>query len=129
MTALNPTGTAADALVQLDASIDEAASDADFGRLDALLADDFIYAHSTGMVQDKTEWVESLKPLVGKRRRVVSGARAELHGDVAIVAGDVDIVWNDRETKYNRYVRVFRLVDGAWRAISQRTVPAPDRKG
>ena len=122
------TETAADALVQLDASIDEAASDADFARLDALLADDFIYAHSTGTVQDKTEWLESLKPLVGKRRRVVSGARAELHGDVAIVAGDVDIVWNDRETKYNRYVRVFRLVDGDWKAISQRTVPAPDRK-
>ena len=121
------TETAADTLVRLDASIDEAASDADFARLDVLLADDFIYAHSTGTVQDKTEWLESLKPLVGKRRRVVSGARAELHGDVAIVAGDVDIVWNDRETKLNRYVRVFRLVDGTWKAISQRTVPAPDR--
>ena len=121
------TETAADTLVRLDASIDEAASDADFARLDALLADDFIYAHSTGTVQDKTEWLESLKPLVGKRRRVVSGARAELHGDVAIVAGDVDIVWKDRETKLNRYVRVFRLVDGTWKAISQRTVPAPDR--
>jgi hypothetical protein len=58
---------------------------------------------------------------------VVSGARAELHGDVAVVAGDVDIVWNDRPTKYNRYVRIFRLVDGVWKAISQRTVPAPDR--
>ena len=121
------TETAADTLVRLDASIDEAASDADFARLNALLADDFIYAHSTGTVQDKTEWLESLKPLVGKRRRVVSGARAELHGDVAIVAGDVDIVWNDRETRLNRYVRVFRLVGGTWKAISQRTVPAPDR--
>jgi hypothetical protein len=121
------TETAADALVRLDASIDEAASDGDFARLDGLLADDFIYTHSTGTVQDKAEWVESLKPLTGKRRRVVSGARAELHGDVAVVAGDVDIVWTDRETKLNRYVRVFRLVDGAWKAISQRTVPAPDR--
>jgi hypothetical protein len=124
---MTATETAADTLVRLDASIDEAASDADFTRLDALLADDFIYAHSTGTVQDKTEWLESLKPLAGKRRRVVSGARAELHGDVGIVAGDVDIVWNDRPTKYNRYVRVFRLVAGSWKAISQRTVPAPDR--
>jgi hypothetical protein len=119
--------TAEATLVRLDESIDDAASDADFARLDPLLADDFIYAHSTGTVQDKTEWMDSLKPLAGKRRRVVRAARAELHGDVGIVAGDVDIVWNDRETKFNRYVRVFRLVDGTWRAISQRTVPAPDR--
>ena len=27
-----------------------------------------------GEYQDKTEWVDSLRPLVGKRRRVVSGA-------------------------------------------------------
>jgi len=75
--------SAADALLKLDQTIDEAASDADFGRLDALLADDFVYAHSTGTVQSKDEWLASLKPLVGRRRRVVSGARAELHDDVA----------------------------------------------
>lgn len=120
--------TAADTLLALDARIDETASDGDFASLEGLLADDFIYAHSTGTVQDKTEWVDSLKPLVGKRRRVVSGARAELHGDIAIVAGDVDIVWVDRDTKHNRYVRVFRQqTEGTWQAISQRTVPAPDR--
>jgi hypothetical protein len=124
---MTTTQSAADTLIRLDESIDVAASDADFVRLDALLADDFIYAHSTGTVQDKREWLESLTPLVGKRRRVVSGARAELHGDVGIVAGDVDIVWNDRATKYNRYVRVYRLINGTWKAISQRTVPAPDR--
>jgi hypothetical protein len=122
--------TTADTLLALDAHIDETASDGDFAGLDPLLAEDFIYAHSTGAVQTKTEWVDSLKPLVGKRRRVVSGARAELHGDVAIVAGDVDIVWNDRETKLNRYIRVYRQQEhGAWQAISQRTVPAPDRSG
>ena len=121
------TESVADTLVHLDARIDQTASEGDFAGLDPLLAEDFIYAHSTGAVQTKQEWVDSLRPLVGKRRRVVSGARAELHGDVAIVAGDVDIVWNDRPTKLNRYVRVFRLVDGDWKAISQRTVPAPDR--
>ncbi len=124
---MTTTESAADLLVRIDNDIDEKASDGDFASLDPLLAEDFIYAHSTGTVQDKQEWVDSLKPLVGKRRRVVSGARAEIHDDVAIVAGDVDIVWNDRPTKLNRYVRVYRLKNGAWQAISQRTVPAPDR--
>jgi len=126
---MTTTESAAETLLALDARIDETASDGDFAGLDPLLAEDFIYAHSTGAVQTKQEWVDSLKPLVGKRRRVVSGARAELHGDVGIVAGDVDIVWNDRDTKLNRYVRVFRQQNGTWKAISQRTVPAPDRTG
>jgi len=119
--------SAAEALLKLDQSIDEAASDADFGRLNLLLADDFVYAHSTGTVQSKSEWLESLKPLVGRRRRVVSGARAEVHDDVAVVAGDVNILWNDRDTKFNRYIRVYRRHRDSWRALSQRTVPAPDR--
>jgi hypothetical protein len=41
--------------------------------------------------------------------------------------GDVDIVWMDGRHNYDRYVRVHRLIEGEWRAISQRTVPAHDR--
>ena len=117
----------AETLLRLDASIDAAASDADAAGLDGLLADDFVYTHSTGLAQSKAEWIASLTPLAGRRRRVVSGARAELHGDVAVVAGDVDIVWVDGTRKLNRYVRVFRRQGDTWRAISQRTVPASDR--
>jgi hypothetical protein len=49
-------------LSRLDVSIDELASKGEFAALAALLADDFVYSHSTGLVQDKQEWLESLKP-------------------------------------------------------------------
>ena len=114
-------------LEALDLSIDALASNGDFTALEALLADDFVYSHSTGQVQDKATWVASLSPLLGRRQRVPSNLRVELHGDVAVVSADLDIVWNDAPTKYNRYVRVWRRIAGTWRAISQRTVPAEDR--
>jgi hypothetical protein len=112
----------------LDITIDELASKGDWYALAALLADDFVYSHSTGLVQDKQAWLASLKPLVGRRNRVATGVAVEAHGDVAIVKGNLDVVWFEAPTKYNRYVRIYRRQDGAWQAISQVTSPAPDRE-
>jgi ketosteroid isomerase-like protein len=114
-------------IANLDSRIDELASEADFPGLELLLADDFVYVHSNGNRQDRKEWLESLLPLAGRRRRVVSHVNVDLHGDVAVAMGDLDVVWNDRPTVKNRYVRVYRREAGSWRAIAQRTVPAPDR--
>ena len=115
-------------LSRLDVSIDELGSKGEFEALSAVLEDDFHYSHSTGLVQDKQEWLDSLKPLVGKRDRVANVVGVEMHGDIAVVKGDVDIVWREAPTKYNRYVRVYRQTGGTWRAISQVTMPAADRE-
>lgn len=114
-------------LRELDASIDELASKGDFDALAALLASDFRYNHSTGLSQDKAEWLAGLKPLVGRRDRVTSSIEVEVHGDVAVAMGNLDIVWTDGRHNYDRYVRVYRRVDGDWRVFFQRTVPAHDR--
>ena len=114
-------------LRELDASVDELASRGDFDALGALLAADFRYNHSTGLSQDKSEWLEGLRNLVGRRERVASSIAVELHGDLAIAMGELDIVWQDGRHNYDRYVRVYRLTEGKWLAVSQRTVPAPDR--
>jgi ketosteroid isomerase-like protein len=117
-----------DVLLQLETQVEEAASGGDLAALESLLADDFMYTHSTGNSQTRGEWLESLTPLVGQRRRVPSAIRVELHDDIAVVSADLDIVWVSREPALNRYVRVWRNRNGAWQAISQRTVPAYDRK-
>ena len=114
-------------IAALDARIDELASEADFSALTPLLADDFIYVHSNGTRQDRQVWMESLVPLAGRRKRVVSNVDVDLHGDVAVAMGDLDVVWNDGRTIKNRYVRVYRRDAGSWRAIAQRTVPGYDR--
>jgi ketosteroid isomerase-like protein len=111
----------------VDPSIDELASKGDFEALASLLAPDFRYNHSTGLSQSKNEWLEGLKPLVGRRNRIASAMEVELHGEIAVVMGDLDIIWTDGRHNYDRYVRVYRLADGEWRAISQRTLTAHDR--
>jgi ketosteroid isomerase-like protein len=114
-------------LRELDSRIDELASKGELDALGSLLAADFRYNHSTGHSQSKSEWLEGLRPLVGRRERVPSAIDIEVHGDVAVAMGDLDIVWTDGRHNYDRYVRVYRLADGEWRAVSQRTVPARDR--
>jgi hypothetical protein len=114
-------------LAKLDVGVDDHASKGEFTELAALLADDFVYSHSTGLVQDKQEWLDSLIALVGKRDRVASIVGVEVHGDIAVVKGNLDVVWREAPTKYNRYVRIYREIEGAWRAISQVTSPAADR--
>jgi hypothetical protein len=114
-------------LQEVDGSIDELASKGEFEVLASHLASDFRYNHSTGASQDKTEWLEGLKPLVGRRDRITSNIRVEVHGDVGVAMGDLDIVWGDGRHNYDRYVRVYRLDNGRWLAISQRTVQAHDR--
>jgi ketosteroid isomerase-like protein len=114
-------------LRELDAKIDELASTGAFDALGALLAADFRYNHSTGLSQSRSEWLDGLKPLAGRRDRIASSIDIELHGDVAVAMGDLDIVWQDGRHNYDRYVRVYRRTDGQWLAVSQRTVPARDR--
>ena len=109
-------------LRDLDASIDQLASKGEFEDLSGLLASDFRYNHSTGKSEDRVEWVEGLKRLVGQRDRVTSSIQVDVHGDVAVAMGDLDIVWKDGRRAYDRYIRVYRRADGDWRVIFQRTV-------
>ena len=116
-----------EALRELDSRVDELASKGEFDALGSLLAADFRYNHSTGHSQSRGEWLEGLRPLVGRRDRIASSIEIELHGHVAVAMGDLDIVWMDGRHNYDRYVRVYRVTDGEWLAVSQRTVPAHDR--
>ncbi len=115
-------------IAALDTRIDELASKADLSALTLMLADDFIYVHSTGKRQNKTEWMESLPPLADRRRRIASHVEVDLHDDIAISIGDLDIVWDDGRTVKDRYVRIYRRDGDSWRAIQQRTVLAHDRE-
>jgi ketosteroid isomerase-like protein len=117
-----------DHLRDLDVAIDTAMADQDRAALESLLADDYVYTHSNGRSQTKAELIDGVMARTEPPRRLLSGVRVEVHGDVAVTRGDLDIVYrDDRPTLYMRYVRVHRLRDGRWRPISHRTVYATDR--
>jgi ketosteroid isomerase-like protein len=116
-------------LADLDRAIDSAVSDRDSAVLESLLADDFIYTHSNGRSQPKTEFIAAIAQRHDPPRRILSDIQVELHGDVGVSRGDLDIRYlDDRPELFMRYVRVYRQVGTQWRAISHRTVYATDRK-
>jgi len=116
-------------LSDLDQAIDTAMSERDGSALDAALADDFIYTHSNGRPQPKSEFVAAIVQRSDPPRRVLTDVHVELHDDIAVTRGNLDIRYlDDRADLFMRYVRVYRRFGSDWRAISHRTVYATDRK-
>jgi ketosteroid isomerase-like protein len=123
------TDAALETLRELDRRIDTAVSERDAATLESILADDFIYTHSNGLAQPKSEFIASIARRSDPPRRVLSDIQVELHGDIAVTRGDLDIRYHDdRLDLYMRYVRVYRQSGPSWRAISHRTVYARDRE-
>ena len=115
-------------LISLDPKIDTAIAEGDEATLNKLLADDFIYTHSNGRHQPKGEFIDAIVQRENRPRRDLREVEAEVHDDVAVTRGNLDIVYYDeRPGLFMRYVRVWRLRDGNWRAISHRTLYAKDR--
>jgi len=116
-----------DALLQRDLLFDAAVSAGDLATLEALLADDFIYTHSTGQIQSRGEYLATLGARQSRSHRAVSDVRVEIHADVGLTSGDLTITYpNSRPPHLLRYLRVHRQTEGVWQAISHRTLIAPD---
>jgi Domain of unknown function (DUF4440) len=115
-------------LADLDPAIDTAMADQDGAALERLLADEFIYTHSNGRSQSKPEFVSAILARSNPPRRILNDVQVEPHDDVLVTRGNLDIIYaDDRPNLYMRYVRVYRLFQGHWLAISHRTVYATDR--
>jgi ketosteroid isomerase-like protein len=105
-----------------DVAIDAAVSDRDAISLDRLLADDFVYTHAGGTSEPKREFIATAAARDDPPRRVLHDVQAEPHGDVAVTRGTIEFTYTDgRPNLYLGYVRVYRLLDSGWRAISHRS--------
>lgn len=109
-------------LRELDITIDTAISSLDAATLDRLLADDFVYTHAGGTGESKREFIATAVARKDPPRRVLHDLQVEPHGDVAVTRGTIEFIYPDaRPTLYLGYVRMHRLLDGTWRAISHRS--------
>jgi ketosteroid isomerase-like protein len=109
-------------LRELDVAIDTAVSALDAMTLDRLLADEFIYTHAGGKPEAKREFIATAVARVDPPRRVLHDLQVEPHGDVAVTRGTIEFIYTDaRPNLYLGYVRVHRLFESGWRAISHRS--------
>ena len=110
--------------LQMEQRIEDAVVRADLGYLKNVYAEDFRFAHGSGSVQNKAQWLIS----VGKKQfisRTVSANEVEIHDDIAITSARLDVIRRGKsgEEKYwLKYIRVYRKSDGNWKMISHRTV-------
>jgi ketosteroid isomerase-like protein len=112
-----------------DATFDDAVGRGDVEKLAPLLAPDFVYHHTTGERQPRSEFLTAIAARQTQRIRRLRAIAVELHGLLAVTFGDLTISYpTGRADHYLRYVRIYRLDGRGWRLISHWTFEALDRR-
>lgn len=117
--------TDSELLLRINAQIDEGVVKKDISFLQKHYADDFVFTHGGGLVEDKSSWIKNVSNPNSKFvARVHDSTSVELHGDVALVIGKMAITRKDKdkEVAYGlKYIRVYRKNKNVWQMISHRT--------
>jgi len=102
----------------------------DWAALDATLADDLIYVHSTARRESKGEHVGNLKAGKPHYRGIAPRERtAKVHGDVGIVNGvsEMHVENAGKEQRFTiRYLAVYVKGAAGWRMTAWQSTKVPD---
>jgi len=108
----------------------EAMRKADWAALDAVLADDLTYVHSSARLESKTEHLTNLRAGKPHYRGIAPRERhARVHGDVGIVNGvsEMHVENAGKEQRFTvRYVAVYTKAGGQWRMLAWQSTRLPD---
>ena len=102
----------------------------DIAALDALLSDDTVYIHSTGLAETKTEFLNGVRDGLYEYERVrPETQRIEVAGDMAMVYAVLDFVGGPRGIPHppTRLITtlVWRRRAGEWRMILRQATRIP----
>jgi ketosteroid isomerase-like protein len=119
--ATQQTGVEADVLRADDRRF-EAMRNGDWAALDAALADDLTYVHSTARLESKAEHVANLRAGKPHYRGIAPRERrARVHGTVGVVNGvsDMHVERDGKEQRFTvRYLAVYTKAGEQWRMIA-----------
>lgn len=113
-------------ILKLEDQWTEALVKADTAFLERLYADDIVYTHTNGTVNNKAEFLGTLK--AGKAKYLAvdrSEGKVQVHGDAAIVTFRAVIKVNT-VTLPSRIIHVFVRQDGVWRMVAYQSTRLPD---
>jgi hypothetical protein len=126
-----PSGNAAIAAVEeLEHSRQHATVSVDEGALSAILADDMVYIHSTGLAQSKGDFLGMLSR--GDIRYVafrVESVSYRVYGSTVVGTGvqAIDLVSSGKPfVSRSRYVVVYVPVQGAYQLVSYQSTSMPE---
>ena len=108
----------------------EAMRRGDWAGLDATLADDLTYVHSTARLESKTEHIANLRGGKPHYRGIAPRERkARVHGDVGVVNGvsEMHVERDGKEQRFTvRYLAVYAKAGGLWQMIAWQSTRVPD---
>ena len=124
-----PTGVEAEVL-RADDQRFEAMRKADWPALEAALAADLTYVHSTARLESKAEHLGNLKAGKPHYRGIAPRDRqVRVHGTVGIVNGvsEMHVESAGKEQRFTvRYLAVYAHAGQAWRMIAWQSTRVPD---
>jgi len=108
----------------------EAMRKEDWPALEAVLADDLTYVHSTARLETKAEHVGNLKAGKPHYRGIAPRDRkVRVHGGVGVVNGvsEMHVENAGKEQRFTvRYLAVYAKAGAAWRMIAWQSTRVPD---
>jgi ketosteroid isomerase-like protein len=101
----------------------------DWAKLEALLADDLVYYHSSGVIDSKKSYLESVKTGALKYIGVdYEKQQIRVYGNTAVLNATFRVRANDHGTMVNNHLlltHVFVKQGGTWRLVSHQTTKIP----
>ena len=108
----------------------EAMRKADWNALDAALADDLTYVHSTARLETKAEHIGNLRAGKPHYRGIAPRDRkARVHGNIGVVNGvsEMHVENSGKEQRFTvRYLAVYAKTGEQWRMIAWQSTRVPD---
>src|SRR5262245_1908020 len=108
----------------------EAMRRGDWAALDAALADDLTYVHSTARLESKAEHVANLRAGKPHYRGIAPRERkVRVHGGVGVVSGisEMHVERDGKEQRFTvRYLAVYAKAGDHWRMIAWQSTRVPD---
>jgi len=102
----------------------------DWTALDAALADDLTYVHSTARLESKAEHIANLRAGKPHYRGIAPRERsARVHGGIGIVNGvsEMHVENAGKEQRFTvRYLAVYAKIAERWRMIAWQSTRQPD---
>ena len=102
----------------------------DWTALNAALADDLVYVHSTARVESKKEHVGNLQAGKPNYRGAAPRERTvRVRGDVAMINGvsDMHVENGGKEQRFTiRYLAVYAKIAGRWQMTAWQSTKVPD---
>jgi ketosteroid isomerase-like protein len=124
-----PTGAVMDVLKADDHRFD-AMRRGDWAALDAALADDLTYVHSTARLESKAEHLANLRAGKPHYRGIAPRERqARVHGGVGVVNGvsEMHVESGGKEQRFTvRYLAVYAKSGEQWRMIAWQSTRQPE---